>query len=167
MTRQNRSPLRFVAIACAAAALAFGPAASSFAQSGIGGSSPTTGTTARGESGSPSAPTVQQDSGSTAATNGRARAMKKAHRAHRRHHRHMAHRQHAQGAAMGSADTAGSPPLQAAAPAPAYRGPATSTPMAPAGPAVQTQSSRVDSTGAAPQTGEASRTPATPAMPGR
>ena len=45
MTRPTRPPLRFVAIACAAAALAFGPL-STFAQSGIGGSSPTTGTTA-------------------------------------------------------------------------------------------------------------------------
>jgi hypothetical protein len=57
--------LHALAIACAATALAFSTGAA-FAQTGVGGSSPTTGTSPRGESGSPSAPTVQQDPGTSA-----------------------------------------------------------------------------------------------------
>ncbi len=154
----HRNPIRLIAGACMAAALACG-AAPVLAQGGIGGSSPTAGSTARGESGDPKAPLVQKDSGNKAATNGMARLERKRHHAARRHHR-----KHHPMAAAPAAPAAPRAPVAGAAP---VMPPAVAPVPAPmAGTAVQTQSGRVDATGQAPKTGQ-SPTPATPAMPGK
>jgi hypothetical protein len=75
MTTPSSRALRTLATACAVTALALSTGAV-FAQTGVGGSSPTTGTSPRGESGSPSAPTVQRDPGSSAYTTSQRGAMR-------------------------------------------------------------------------------------------